>query len=748
VLIFERSPEAGIVRGSASPANVIEWREQARTLQDVVVMRNRDYTLTGDGPPERVTSYGVSGGFFDALGVRPELGRTFRPGEDEPGQAQVVVLRHAYWQTRFGGDPHIVGKRIQLDDASFEVIGVMPRDFEFPYNGGEMWTPFVFEPQMRQDHGGHYLRVLALLAPGATVEQAGAELRSISERIAREFPDHEAGHTAYAVALNDEYTRVAKNYIPVLVGSAAFVLLIACSNVANLLLARGASRRKEIAVRLALGASRWRLIRQLLVESVLLAVVGGVLGCLLAGWAIDAMSKSIPVGMAKFIPGWSRLGLSYTVLAFTAALSVVTGILFGLAPAWQATKADLNQTLKEGGIARSAGGRGLMRHALVIVEVALSLVLLVGAGLFVRTFVEILHADLGIDPEGAVTMSLELPREAYAEEQRRRDFFHELLGRVEALPGVTAAGAVDSLPLGGRNNFSKFNVAGRPAFEKGKEPYTQVRIATPGYFAAVGTDLRAGRLFAAEDDAQAVRVVLVNEAFAARYLADADPVGRRVVIGDAQAAPLEVAGVVANVMNEEMDDMTEPCVYLPFAQVPTRQMNLVVRAPGAPSRIVSAVRDALAALDPRLPLSNIQTMEQVVHERRSPKVAMMWTLVVFAVAALVMAAVGTYAVMAYAVAQRTHEIGVRMALGAQSADVLRLMLGRGLKLVLVGVAIGLAVSLAFTRLMASLLYGVSPTDPLTFAIVGLTLGAVALLACYIPARRATKVDPLVALRSE
>ncbi len=750
-MLFERNPEAGITRGSVSPGNVIEWRAQAQTLQEVIVMRNRDYTLTGEGPPERDTVYTVSAAFFDALGVRPQLGRTFQRGEDEAGHAQVVVLRHAFWQTHFGGDPQVVGKQLLLDDKPFEVIGVMPKDFEFPYGGGEMWAPFVFEPRMKQDHATHYLRVLALLKPGATVAEADAELRHISQRIQREFPDQEAGHSAYAVALNDEYTRVAKIYVPMLIGSALFVLLIACSNVANLLLARAATRRKEMAVRLALGATRWRLMRQLLTESVLLALLGGVLGCLLAGWGIQAISRGIPAGVSKYIPGWSRLGLSYTVLAFTASLSVLTGVLFGLAPAWQATKTNLNQTLKEGGGrgAPGAGGRGLMRHALVVAEIALSLVLLIGAGLFVRSFIQILRADLGIKPDHVVTMSLELPRDKYPAEQQRRNFYQQLLRRVEALPGVTQAGAVDLLPMSGRYNSSKFQIVGQPAFEKGKEPYIETRIATPGYFAAIGTKLRKGRLFNAQDDAQAPRVVLVNEAFAARYLKDSEAVGRRLKFGGAQGdASFEIAGVVANVMNDELDDLMAPGVYLPFAQQPSPHVELVIRAPGAHTQIVPAVRSELAALDPRLPLSEVKTMEQVVYERRSPKEMMMWLLVIFGLMALLMAAVGTYAVMAYGVAQRTHEIGVRLALGAQSVDIFRLILGRGLKLMLIGLGIGLAGAYGLTRVMVSLLYGVSATDPLTFLVVVLILAVVALLACYIPARRATRVDPMVALRTE
>jgi putative ABC transport system permease protein len=750
MILFERKQEAGITRASVSPGNVIALREQSQTLQEVVVMRNRDYTLTGDGPPERYTSYGVSAAFFDALGAQPQLGRTFRRGEDEEGNAQVVVLRHAFWQTRFGGDPKIIGKRIMLNDKPFEVIGVMPKGFEFPYGGGEMWTPFVIEPQMKQDHANHYLSAIAMLKPGLSMAQANDELSVISGRIQRQFPDQEAGHVAYVEDLNKYFTRGARTAMPALIGAAIFVLLIACSNVANLLLARSATRRKEMAVRLAMGATRWRVMRQSLTESVMLALLGGALGYLMAAWGVDALFKGIPEGMAKYIPGWNRPGLSYVALFFTASVSILSGVLFGLAPAWQATKTNLNETLKEGGDKGAPGksGRGLLRNGLVAAQLAIATVLVIGAGVLVRSFIEILRADLGVKPDGVVTMKLELPGDKFPEGEQRRAFFHELLRRVETLPGVTVAGAVDSLPMSGRYNGGRFQIVGQPPFEKGKEPHAVWRIATPNYFPAIGIELRKGRLFNAQDDAQAPRVVLVNEAFAARYLKGSDAVGRHIGFGDAKSGSSEIVGVVADVMNEDLDGFEEPGVYMPFAQSPSFRTTLVIRSSGAHAPIAPAVRGTLAALDPRLPLSEIKTMEQVVYERRSPKEVMMWGMGAFAVMALLMALVGTYAVMAYAVSQRTHEIGVRMALGALPADILKLVLRRGLSLVLLGVGLGLAGAYALTRALEGLLYKVTATDPLAFTIVSLLLASVALLACYVPARRAMKVDPTVALRCE
>ncbi len=753
VVLFEQMQSMGVARGSVSPGNVLEWRAQSQTLQEVIVMRNRDFTLAGEGPPERYTAYTVSAAFFDALGVKPQLGRTFQRGEDEAGHEQVAVLRHAFWQQRFGGNPQIIGQQILLDDKPFTIIGVMPKAFDFPYGGGEMWTPFVFEPAIRQEHRNHYLRVLGLLKPGATVAQANADLNQIAQRIQQQFPEGEARHQVLAVTLTNEYTRGARLYVPILIGSVLFVLLIACSNVANLLLVRAAARQKEIAVRLALGASRWRLLRQLLTESILLALAGGALGCLLAGWGIDALAKGIPPGMSKYIPGWSNLGLSYRVLAFTTLASIVCGILFGLAPAWQAAKTDLNETLKDGG--KGGGGKrggGRLRNALVVAEIALSLVLLIGAGLLVRSFVTLLNTDLGVKPAAVMTLALNLPREQYTEAQQRRDFIQQLLERLSALPGISNAGAVDNLPMSGGSNTSVFQIVGQPPNEPGKNPGTDVRIATPGYFSAIGTELRRGRLFNAQDDAQAPAVMLVNEAFAARYLKGREALGQRLTFGAPDgkqtAKPVEIIGVVANVMNDDLDDLAEPGIYLPFAQVPASRMTLVLRAPNAEAQLVPATRRALAALNPRLPLAEARPMSQVIHERRSPKEMMMWMLVIFGLLALVMAAVGTYAVMAYSVAQRRHEIGVRIALGAQAADILKLVLKRGLTLALLGIALGLAGALAVTRALAQILYGVSATDPLIFGGVALLLAAAALLACWVPARRAARVDPLVALRCE
>jgi putative ABC transport system permease protein len=749
VMLWERNLEIGMTRGSVAPGNLTEWQEQNRTCEQLIAIRSRDYDLTGGDQPERFPGTAVSAGFFDALGVKAALGRTFLPQEGEMGRENVAVLKHSLWQRRFGGSENIIGQTLTLNGRSFTIIGVMPKEFNFPYNGGELWAPLVFTPEDKRDRGNHYIQVLGLLKPGATVAQADADIRAIAERLQKQYPDTNGGRSAYVISMLGHYTRGSRQYLPILIGAVAFVLLIACANVANLLLSRASARQKEIAVRLAMGASRWRLIRQLLIESILLALMGGALGLALSVWGIQALIAGIPEGMSRFIPGWEHLGINRLVLAFTLGVSVLTGLIFGLVPAWQAAKTNLNDVLKEGGGKGAAGAsRNRWRSALVVAEIALSLVLLIGAGLMVRSFINVMQTDFGIRPENVVSMRVALPRDKYTEGKQRINFYQQLLERIQVLPGVVKAGGVNLLPMGGSSNSSNFQVLGQPLFPKGKEPFVDVRVATPDYFAAIGTPLRKGRLFTAQDHEQAQRVVLVNEAFAARFIPGQEAVGQRMKIGGNDNPPLEIIGIVANVMNDDLDDPAEPSVYFPYAQQPWSALDLVIRVSGNPMQVVPAVRGELSALDPHQPLSGIRTMEQVIDERASPKRLMSWTLGIFALMALLMAAVGTYAVMAYSVMQRTHEIGVRIALGAQPRDIILLVVGRGLSLALIGTGLGLVGAFFLTKAMAQILYGVTASDPVTFIGVALLLVGVALVACYLPARRAMKVDPMVALRYE
>jgi len=749
VMVWERDSLAGrFDHGSVAPGNFNDWREQNQSFERIVAIVQRFFDLTGAHHPELFKGYRVSAGFFDALGVKAAIGRTFLPGEDEPGRDQVVVLKHSLWERRFGADPNIVGRTLTINAKTFTVIGVMPPDFNFPFNGGEMWSPLVFDDKMKLERGGHYMQALGLLKPGVSVAQANADLEAISRRAQQLFPDTNAGLSANVVGMIDDFAHDAKKYVTPLAGTVAFVLLIACANVANMLFSRAFGRQKEIAVRLALGASRWRLVRQLLTESLLLALAGGAIGLLSSLWAVDLLRGAMPEDYGKFIPGWDHFGVNRSALMFTLLVSMLTSVIFGMAPAWQASKPNLNVALKEGTKGASpTGSRQRLRGALVVAEVALSLVLLIGAGLTIRSFVAMLRDDIGFNPESVLSFQLSLSGKKYSEAQRR-GFYNQLLKRLETLPGVVAAGETNILPMGGDYINTSFEIVGRPPFEKGKGPGAAYRVVTPGYFDAIGMSLRRGRGFTAGDNEQAPGVVIINETFARRFFPNQEAIGQRITHSGGADKPMEIVGIVGDVKDTSLDEVPGPGFYLPYAQNPLTNMGVVLRATADPTTLAAAARDEVMKLDPAQPVFNLKTVERMIHERTSPKRIMTAMMSVFAGIALLLAGVGLYAVMAYAVSQRTHEIGVRMALGAQSRDILRLITWQGLNLTLAGLALGMVGAFALTRVMAPLLYGVTATDPLTFILISLALAGVALLACWIPARRATKVDPMVALRCE
>jgi putative ABC transport system permease protein len=749
LVLWEQNAAVGTIRGSVAPGNFTDWRAQNQTCEQLVAIEQKSFDLSDGSHPERFPGYGVTEGFFDVLGVKAARGRTFLPDESQPGHEQVVVLKNSFWQQHLNGDPGIVGKTITLNRKVFTVVGVMPADFNYPFNGGEMWTPLVFDKDALHNRGSHYLRVIGLLKPGVPLAQAQADLRGIAQRAQQQFPDTNSGRDASVVTLTDDAVRGARTGVPLLMGAVVFVLLIACANVANLLLVRQASRQRETAVRLALGASRSRLIRQALTESVLLALLGGALGLFISVWSIQALAHGIPDGFSKYIPGWGRLGINLNVLAFTVIVSLLTGTLAGMASVWHSTRANLNEALKAGGRGDSGrGGHKRLRSVLVVSEVALSLVLLIGAGLMVRSYAAMLRSDLGIRPENVLALETSLPREEYKEKNKRIDFYQQLLARVTALPGVTKVGAVNIVPFSSEDDGSRFEIVGQAPFPKDRQPYTSMRAATPGYFDAIGTSLRRGRLFTGQDDARATAVVLVNETFARKFLPQLQPIGQRLDFGGEPKEVREIIGVVADVRNDDFDEQPDPTVYVPYSQSAFLTMNLVIRTTQDPTQITSAVRSEVSALGPDLPVSNVKPVSQMIDERISAKRLMTYILAVFALSALVLAAVGIYGVMSYAVTQRTQEIGIRMALGARARDVLQLVVRNGMSLALIGVAIGLVGAFALTRLMANLLFQVAPTDIATFALVSTSLVIVALFACYVPARRATKVDPLVALRDE
>ena len=752
LMIYQRKMDAGINREGVAPASLRDWREQSQTFEQFVSFNAGSFDLTGTDQPERVGAYRVSAGFFDALGVEPLMGRTFQPDEDSVGRERVLVLKHSLWERRYGSDPNILGQSIELNGNAHTVIGVMPRDFNFPYSGGELWVPFVLTTQLALDRESRSFRVLGLLKPGVSRAQGEAEIHSLSLREQQQYPATNGGVDAFAVGLNEDYTRDSRQYMSFTLGAVLFVLLIACANVANLLLARGSTRQKELAVRMAVGATRWRVMRQLLTESLLLALLGGVLGLLFSVWGITALANGMPQGFTQFIPGWERLGINAWALGFTMSVSLLTGVLCGLLPAWQATKPDLNATLKQGGTGAGRSARNRWRNFLVVAEAALSLVLLVSSGLMIRSFANLLNADFGYNLDNAVATRFILPEARYRHPEQIVNFYLELAQRVAASPGVEVVGAVDNLSMLTGWPTNHFQIVGQPSEPGSAQPGAGVLVATPGYFAAIGTPLRAGRLFTDQDDANAPRVVLVNEAFAHRYFAGGSAIGQQLTF---EGGPLnEIVGIVANTMSNDWDDSAKPGVYQSFAQYPNRNMAVIAR--GRPNQtkqenvtqMVAALRKGLAALDPSLPFFGSATLQDFNSDRIWTQRLITVMLGLFAIMALIMATIGLFAVMSFVVAQRTHEIGIRMALGAQTRHVFGVVIKQGLGLVSVGVIIGLIGAFAVTGLLSQMLFGVTASDPITYAMVAGLLLATAFVACVVPARRATRVDPLVALRHE
>jgi putative ABC transport system permease protein len=748
VMVFEDNSKLGYPRDTPAPANYIDWRDQNKVFDAMAAMAEVSLNLTGDGEPERLDGHRVSASFFPVLGVDPQLGRRFSSEEDQPGQNRVVILSHALWQRRFAGDASIVGKTITLNGAGFQVVGVMPAGFQFPTREDQFWMPIAFTPQQAARRGSHYLQVVARLKDGVTLQQAQAEMSAIAGRLQQQYPQSNTDVGATVVPLQEQLVGNIKPALLVLLGAVGFVLLVACANVANLLLARAAARQKEIATRIALGASRLRLVRQFLTESVLLASVGGVVGLLLSLWGVRVLKAFIPdtISQAK------EISIDVKVLVFTLLVSLLTGLVFGLAPALQATKFNLNETLKEGGRDSSSNNRGnRIRAALVVAEVAISLVLLVGAGLLINSFLRLRSVDPGFRTENLLTMNVVLTPLKYPDLARRSAFYTEMLRRVEAVPGVRAATVASQIPLTQQGDSSGLLFEGRPDPPAGQPNLAAIRVVAPHYFQALGIRLLRGRGLTDQDRADSPTVAVISETMARRYWPGEDPLNKRFSFGkpESDADLVTVVGIAGDVRQFGLDKDVKPQVYMSYQQTDGfLPRYLIVSTSVEPRSVASSVRGAVWEVDRDQPVSDISTMEDVLSESLARQRFSTILLGVFGAVALVLAAVGIYGLMSYSVAQRTHEIGIRMALGARPRDVLKLAVGQGLKLVLVGVAVGALVALALTRVMASLLYGVSATDPVTFITISLVLVGVALLASFVPARRATKVDPLVALRYE
>jgi putative ABC transport system permease protein len=749
---------------SISYPNFTDWRNQNTVFEKIGVYNRGSYNLTGSGDPERIVTAQMSADVFAALRVNPILGRVYTNEEDKPGGTPVVVLSYGLWQRRFGGRASILNQNLTLNNKSYQVIGVMPQGFAMP-SRAEMWVPVgqLSDQQNWQQRGNHPgLYGIARLKPGVSFAQAKAEMDQIGANLEKQYNDSNAGNGVGVRPLLEIFVSDVRRPLWVLFTAVGFVLLIACANIANLLLARATARQKEMAVRAAMGASRWRIARQLLTESVLLSVIGGTAGLLLARWGIQFILFISP----DAIPRWREIAISWKVLGFTIGLSFLTGILFGILPALQGGTVDVHETLKETG--RSVSRRHWLRNSLVVVEVASTLVLLIGAGLLIRSFYRLQNVHPGFSYERLTSFSVSLPEKKYSTPEQKIDFYKRLLENTRNLPGVVATAAASGLPLGNNGWQTSFLIDGRPVPPRNETPLMEACLVTPDYFRAMNIPLLRGRFFNDRDDRSslagkdlskmdetqrevaALNSIIIDEEFARRYWPNEDPVGQRIKSGnDADALKMTVIGVVGRVKMEGLStDSHRVQGYFPFAQVPNGGMTVIIKGASDPNQLMSAVREQIKAIDPDQPIYSIKTMEEIRAESVASERLNLTLLSIFAGIALVLAIVGIYGVMSYSVTQRTHEIGIRMAIGAQTADVFRMILGQGMMLALIGVGIGLVGAFALTRLMRTMLFGVEATDPLTFAVIAGLLTAVALLACYLPGRRATKVDPVVSLRYE
>jgi putative ABC transport system permease protein len=736
-------------RNEVTIGNFRDWRSRNQVFEQLGSLFYTDMILTGAGEPERIKSCVVTTNFFQALGVQPLLGRSFLPEAETPGSPFTVIISHQLWQRLFNSDTSVINKSLTLNGHTVAVIGVMPPAFELQFPTSvhvDMWVPMIIG-EGDLDRGNNFLYALGRLKKGVSREQAQSEMDLIASQLQQQYPETNAERGVRVVPLHKQVVGKVESYLYMLFAAVGFLLLIACANVAGLVLVRVTARHREVAIRMAVGASRWRLVRQLLTESVILSVLSGLLGLLFAYGGVKLLLALTP----SEVPRLHEIGLHVPVFLWTLAISIVTGVLFGLAPAIQASSPDLNTALKENS-GRNPGsfqGSGL-RNLLVVSEVAVALLLLVGAGLMTKSFFRLQQVDPGFEATNVVSMNIALPTSKYRQQQVNI-FYDQLIERVKNLPGVKAVAGIDPLPLSNNNVSSRFVVEGAPLVALADRPNSGIRVVTPDYFQTMSIPSLKGRSFTEQDRDNTAKVIIVNEALASRYWPNGDAIGKR--LGFFEDDPgkqvwREIVGVVGNVRHKALEIEVTAEVYFPYKQLPRNFMNLVVRTASDPSTMVPAIRNQVLSVDKDQPVSDIMTMDQRVARSVASTRFVMSLLGAFSLLALGLAAVGIYGVMAYLVTQRTQEIGVRMALGAQKRDVLKLVVGRGMALAVMGIAIGLVASLALTRLMRSLLFEVTPTDWLTFVITSLVLLTVALLACYIPARRAAKVDPLVALRCE
>ena len=752
VMIWEDAAFAGFPRNTPSVANYLDVRNQNHVFTDMAAIDQRTFNLTGDGEPQKIEARGVTAGFFPLLGVKPVAGRWFATDEDKPGANRVVVLSHALWQQRYGGT-NVVGRDVLLNGEKYNVVGVMPANFQFLDSKVGMWVPIAFTAEQLASRGRHYLTVVARMKPGVTFEQADAEVRTIHKRIAHDNPESAGRIGGYAVPLRDQLAGDVRRPLYLLLGAVVFVLLIACANIANLLLSRVAGRRREMALRAAIGASSASIIRQLLVESLLLATAGAASGLVLAMMSFTFLQKLIPDGLV----GATTLQLDLPVLGFTVLVTLVTAVVFGMAPAFQAAQVDLNEALKQGGRSGLNAGGNRLRGAMVVVEVSLAVVLLIGAGLLIQSLMKLRGQYSALKPESVLTLRTILSRGKYSEQPQRLAFYKQVLDRVKALPGVVSAGYTTTVPLvwkGGTNGFSIEGRSVEQATSGGLAYDANHRQVSADYLKTMGIQIVQGRSFAETDNEQSLPVAIINESMARTYWPGDNALGKRFKLGDPDEKDIPwvtIVGIAQDVRNMGVDEPVKAEMYFPYQQGIEpfyTPRELVMRTSVDPLSVVAAATNEIHQVDPDQPVSNVRTLQQVVGEETSWRELGMTLLTIFAGLAMLLAMLGIYGVLAYFVTQHTQEIGVRMALGAQPRDILSLVIKRGMLLVTLGVVIGLGAALALTRLMTGLVFGVSAGDPLTYGVVALLLMLVATIACLVPAQRAMRVDPLRALTYE
>ena len=794
--IWEKTPQKAFSKREFSYPDYQDYQKN-EVFEGLAAYTGGTGIMSGRGEPERVFIPSASANFFAVLGVDPYLGRTFQSGEDKQGAARVVVLTYGMWERRFGGDPGIIGQSLTINDITYTVVGVLPASFQFALRNADLWQPYQPTDSQLTRRFMHGTNLIGRLKPGITEAQAQSELSVIAKRIEQEYNQSHAGTLVTLVPLQEEVIGQVKPVLLVLLAAVGFVLLIACANVASLLLTRSLTRQKEVAIRAALGANRWRVVRQLLTESILLALVGGGVGLLIAYWGVDALVATLPDSQLNALPFLKSLRIDSGILAFSFVLSLLTGIIFGLAPAIQSSKPDLNEVLKEGGRATASGAQHRLRSVFVTTEIALSVVLLVGAGLMMKSLLRLLQSGVGFNPENVLTMTVNVPPAKYTDSAKLISVFDQLSSRVRSMPGVNGAGTINILPLQG-GNTTRFYVDGDPVPQPGQEIEANTRTVDERYFQTLGVPIIAGRTFDDRDgeaqrqaamafqafQAQAAQtqgqqnqtqrpssaqptqpavtqaqsgaptllpgVVVIGKTLADKVFPGRNPIGRKLLYNSATPLPDVIIGVVADVKIGGLDEANKPVIYYPFRRFPGTGTNLVVRTNGDPTAMAAAIRSETQALEPDVAVFNVRSMTDLIGAspaafmRRFPALL----ISIFAAVALLLASIGIYGVVSYSVSQQTHYIGVRMALGAKSSDILKMVLKQGLRLALAGMAVGLVAAFGLTRLLRSLLFEVQATDPATFGLVLGTLFVVALLACYIPARRATRVDPLVALRYE